>query len=129
MNMETVDYFWHVVIGPSLLFVLGALANYAYSWLKQKAQKEKLFLSPDETNCLVQAMQQKCSLLFVSPEDLEKMHRTIMDEIYNKFATREVVRKIEDTLSTMHDDSKADMKEIKDQLTFITQYLMEHKHA
>ena len=74
-------------------------------------------------------MQQKCSLVFVSAQDLEKMHRTIVEEMYEKFATREVVDKIEDTLSTMHDDSKADMKEIKDQLKFITQYLMEHKHA
>lgn len=129
METGTAEYLLHVVIGPSLLFILGALANYGYTWIKQKAKKEKLFLSPEETSCLIQAMQQKCSLLFVSAEDLEKMHRTIMDEIYNKFATREVVRKIEDTLSTMHDDSKADMKEIKDQLKFITQYLMEHKHA
>lgn len=128
MEWGTVEYVLHIVVGPSLLFIAGALANYAFTWFKQRAQKERLFISPDEAQCLMRERQDKCAILFTTAGDLEKMHRTILDEIYEKFATREAVKKIEETMGTMHDDFKTDMKDIKDQLHIITTHLMRGRY-
>lgn len=124
MDFGSPQYFVHVIIGPCLIFLAGALANYGYKWLKDKAKKEEVWVTPGKAGKMIEEQLHKCAVLFATPEDLEKLHRTIIDEMYNKFATREALRKIEQTVATLHDDFKSDMKDIKEQLLVITEHLV-----
>ena len=117
----------HTIIAPVGIFIIGALASRCYDYFKGKMKKDAVFVTPEGATTLLSAHREKCHATFATFTDLEKLHRTIMDEAFQKFATREEAGKIEQALNTLHDDVKSDFKDVKEQLFFISKHLMEHR--
>lgn len=113
------------IVSPILLFILGAVVQYAYNWIKNKLQADgAVGLSALEVNQLIQQQCEKCSAKFLTATDLHKLQTQIMDSTYDKFVTKEEGKRLSSSLQQLHIDVKEDFRDIKEQLTMINQYLM-----
>ena len=120
---------WSSVVHSSLLsltfMVMGAVAHYIYFLIKERLKKDGVGLTKHDVECIISSQADKCVGIFATPEDLERTHRLILDEMHRKFVTKDEAGKLSENIRQLHDDFKEDFRDLKEQLSLINKVLLE----
>ena len=118
----------HSSISSLFLILVGAVAHYIYFLIKERLKKDGVGLTKHDVEHIISSQAERCVGIFATPEDLERTHRLILDEIHRKFVTKDEASKLSENLKQLHDDFKEDFRDLKEQLALINKVLLEGRN-